>query len=1190
MSAGTLQRTWALVLLGLAAAVSMTALPMTAIPILGPGTAEAAWVSLGGSPGSPVEVTVVESTPERIVLHYVIPGFEAVPVNIDGKTYYDLSFPEESTIERRSDPELPHICRSVIISDRQKMQVREVEAETMLLTGYPVVPSKGTLPRTIDPSTVPFAFGPAYASSEFYPSERVSAGPPYILRDYRGLTVEVLPIQARGSDGSLRVAREMTVVLEAGGPDNVNTIDRGGLPGFVPAEFVDVYRNHFLNWGMQRYVPVQERGRMLIITHDAFRDALLPLVEWKQQQGIPTRLVNVSTIGNTSSAIDAYIANAFNTEGLTFVLLVGDAAQVATGHAGGGASDPSYATILGTDNYPEIFIGRFSAENISQAQTQVARTLTYERNPMAGATWYHKGTGIASSEGPGDDNEYDYEHMDVIRGKLLNYTYTEVDQLYPPATAAMVTTALNAGRSVINYCGHGDVTNWTTTGFSNANVSALQNDWMLPFIFSVACLNGSFESNTCFGEAWLRSAHNGNPVGAVGAYMSSILQSWNPPMCGQDECIDLLVEDRMRTYGGLCYNGSCQMMDEYGTDGANMFLTWHIFGDPSLMVRTDTPAAMTVQHTGVLFPGMTDYAVQVSGVPGAACALYGDGVLYGSALTDATGACTIHMPSPPLVPTTLTLTVTGYNRMPQQIPVQVIPPSGPYLVLDGTTVADAAGDGDGICDAGEGVGLSIRLRNVGIQTATGVLGTLSSTSEHVLVPGAERSYGNIPAGAIVAPEQPFDVAVSPNAPDQVLVPFHIGAQSAEGSWTADFSLLVQAPVLVATGTDVDDSYGAGNGDGGADPGETFSLMVRLANTGHSATTPLEGTLSCENPFVTLVDAGGSCLGMPVGSGTIMSGFSVSVAPGCPEPLNLVFHLTATNPAGYAAVVEFELPVGPWLDDAEADRGWSLGYTGDTATSGTWVRVEPVGTVFNGSQAQTEDDHTADPGTLCFVTGNGTPGAPAGESDVDGGKTTLVSPLWNFEGAVAVNLTYWRWYTNSLGNSPGIDWWDVQVTADGNTWVNLEHTQASANAWNRFSFDLEDFVPLTGQMRVRFVAEDASPGSLVEAAVDDILLDAVKPPTTGVTVEQVRSTNGLVSFAPNPLRTNCSITYRLAAPGVVEMGLYDVSGRLVRRLVHGSVPAGEHLVRAELGDLASGIYFLRLDTPQIVQVKQIAVLK
>ncbi|MCE2883265.1 MAG: choice-of-anchor B family protein, partial [Planctomycetaceae bacterium] len=77
------------------------------------------------------------------------------------------------------------------------------------------------------------------------------------------------------------------------------------------------------------------------------------------------------------------------------------------------------------------------------------------------------------------------------------------------------------------------------------------------------------------------------------------------------------------------------------------------------------------------------------------------------------------------------------------------------------------------------------------------------------------------------------------------------------------------------------------------------------------------------------------------------------------------------------------------DTFEAATGWTGGVAGDTATSGVWVRVDPVATT-----AQPEDDHTAAPGTLCWITGNGVVGGAAGAADVDAGVTTLLSPVFN----------------------------------------------------------------------------------------------------------------------------------------------------------------------------------------------------
>jgi len=105
-------------------------------------------------------------------------------------------------------------------------------------------------------------------------------------------------------------------------------------------------------------------------------------------------------------------------------------------------------------------------------------------------------------------------------------------------------------------------------------------------------------------------------------YASNIVMAWNPPMAAQDEAVDLLVSRREASLGGLCYLGACLMMDEYpdAEEGAREFKHWHLFGDPSLMVRSDTPALLAVRHARRLNPGATSLDVQVDGVAGRSAA------------------------------------------------------------------------------------------------------------------------------------------------------------------------------------------------------------------------------------------------------------------------------------------------------------------------------------------------------------------------------------------------------------------------------------------------------------------------------------------------------------------------------------------------------------------------------------------
>jgi hypothetical protein len=328
-------------------------------------------------------------------------------------------------------------------------------------------------------------------------------------------------------------------------------------------------------------------------------------------------------------------------------------------------------------------------------------------------------------------------------------------------------------------------------------------------------------------------------------------------------------------------------------------------------------------------------------------------------------------------------------------------------------------------------------------------------------------------------------------------------------------------------------------------------------------------------------------------------FEVEILATCPNASMVEFQVDVTSPQGFSATLDYVIPVGPWFDTCEVDRGWALSAPGDNASTGRWIRDDPIGTIYSSQPVQPEDDHTADPGTICFVTGNGSIGGAAGENDVDGGKTTLLTPLFDVDQAVSATISYWRWYTNDLGNRPSEDWWDVDVTTDGLNWVHLEHTTDSANSWNQYTFEARDYVPLANHLQVRFVAADeGTGGSLVEAAVDDFMFDVVRIPSAGVgpvDVDQVRATFGIISCNPNPFNPHTSIVYQVGRETAVKLSVYDVNGRMIRSLVNDIVEVGRHTVvfdgrTDEGGVLASGVFFLRFETPEFMEVNQITLIK
>lgn len=164
-------------------------------------------------------------------------------------------------------------------------------------------------------------------------------------------------------------------------------------------------------------------------------------------------------------------------------------------------------------------------------------------------------------------------------------------------------------------------------------------------------------------------------------------------------------------------------------------------------------------------------------------------------------------------------------------------------------------------------------------------------------------------------------------------------------------------------------------------------------------------------------------------------------------------------------------------------GWTVGLPGDTAVTGGWEQADP-----NGTLAAPEDDRTPGSGTMCFVTGNGKPGESSGQSDIDNGVTTLISPVMDLSGGTSATISYWRWFYN--GSSPGNDVFTVDLSNnDGSTWTRVETVGPSGPAtrggWLQHTFNAAAFLPLTNQMRLRFIAGDTGTQQVVEAAIDDL---------------------------------------------------------------------------------------------------------
>jgi hypothetical protein len=647
------------------------------------------WIGINSSVPASAKITLSFSNIERSVVHFTIDGFNMKEVQTPRGTAYTIDLGKTTPILEAGAPDLPKMTTSLIIPDMAEMGTRVISSTYRDYENMEIAPSKGVIMRDVDPSTVPYQYGGQYNLDKFYPGEMTGTRDPFIARDLRGQTMIVYPFQYNPATKTLRVYYDLTVELYKVSENGVNPFDRQGKSMKLSRDFLSVYSNEFLNPDAVAYTPLDDYGRMLVISYGDFMTDMQPYVNWKNAAGIPTEMINVTTAGTTASAIKAYIADYYNTKGVTFVLLVGDAAQIPTNTGGGlgGPSDNAYGYIVGSDHYSDVFVGRFSAENVGHVQTQVQRTLEYEISPQfVTDDWFTTVIGIGSDQGPGDDNEYDYQHIRNQQAQLLAYTYTWNPELFDGSQGgnddpgnpnpSKVATAVNDGAGLILYCGHGSMTSWGTSGFGNGNVNALTNQGKLPFIWSVACVNGQFNAGTCFAEAWLRATKDGQPTGAIAFLGATINQSWNSPMEGQDAMTDILAESDStnikRTFAGISINGCMEMIEAYGTDGQNMADTWTVFGDPSLMVRSANPIELVASHDSILYPGSTTITISCNVYGARATATINDTILATTLVADSIAVLTF--PELPVVSGPVHLVITAYNYLPNisDIPIDTL--------------------------------------------------------------------------------------------------------------------------------------------------------------------------------------------------------------------------------------------------------------------------------------------------------------------------------------------------------------------------------------------------------------------------------------------------------------------------------------------------------------------------------------
>jgi len=850
------------------------------------------------------------------ILTFHINNYQISEKEVDNTDYTIIDFSSGSVTSKEGYSEVPYIFSSLQLENRNvDVTVIEEEYEDISLDSH-LLPSKGILYRDINPETIPYYIAEEQLNTDaLYPQEVFENTLPYVIRNVRGTTIYAYPFRYNAYTKTLRVYSKISLLITENNSRAINT-DTNRSPIF--SEYNRLYSNIFINYEPTRFVhELNEAGSILVVYTSRDAAAIQPYINWKKQIGFTVYEMQVAT-GNTitTSVREFYTSH----NDLLYVQIVGDWADIkGTTYSSGAPTDPEIAFVNGNDTFPDFIVGRFSATSATDVTTQINKTIAYERDAIAG-TWFTKGLGIGSNEGAtqGDDLEIDYVHIDIIKeNKLLPFTYTQITEAYHnpnEPTAAAVANAVNEGLTIINYCGHGSHSSWSTSDFSNSHVNNLTNGTMQPFIWSVACVNGEFHTSTdCFAEAWLKKINGG----AVAMYASSINQTWVPPMKGQDYMNDLLIggynydanpgngiitDVRKITFGSLSFNGSILMCIEDSAGGPNMLRTWHIFGDASLMVRTANPQVITANYPQFIIPTASSVNFSTN-APGARITLSRNNTVLGTSIADGQGNATVEISGTINNQDIITVTIVGYNKQTYLGTITVQNSDLAYVQLESYTYTD---NNNSIPENSEQGILSVRLSNSGNQQANQVMATLSSNDQYIVITDGTQTVGNITGQSYADAVNAFSFTISQGITDQHEVIFSLMITSATREvWNENFTIVINAPNPQITDHDL--AVLAGD-DNLPDPGENLEIAINVINSGHNSIANSIMLLGTTTPGISIGDNIPTFeLLLPGQSATGV--FPVSISPSVPSGTLVNFTAVLNPQNNYSDTYNFSMLVG-----------------------------------------------------------------------------------------------------------------------------------------------------------------------------------------------------------------------------------------------------------------------------------------
>ena len=832
-------------------------------------------------------------------------GIQANEISTEKGVFSNITMDGTYPSGNVGEPCLPAVNKLIAVPYGAKiasLEVKNYSVTTYRLADYgikTILPMQPMIRKDQKPEDVPFAYSEkAYASKgyAFRPTAAME-----IQGTMRGIQVGALtinPVQYDAATNSIRVYNDIEVEVRYDQYDKSAAYNEFART-FSPY-FANIYSQMF-NWRDDVYDEHpdlwQSPVKMLVIANRMFEDCLQEWYAWKTVKGFYLDINYTDEIGSSAAAIKSFIQERYAETAPTFLMIMGDKAQVpasATGSETSCVTDLQYSSTDG-DQFPDMFHSRFPAETVGQMMAMIEKAMEYEQYTMPDPSYLNNVLLIA-----GEDSGWGITVGRPTIWYATNYYYNEehgFDNVYEYSHGQYsgCYSHLNTGVGFVNYTAHGSNTSWAGPSFTVSDVNNLTNQDKYFLAMGNCCEAADWGiSGTCFGEAMVRAEKK-----AAYAYIGSCPSTYwlNDYYFGvgatnrADGTMPSYEETTMGFYDAAWYD------DAYNTVTSLLFIgnlagnaaqalgytlhcstlynwqAYHTLGDGSVMPFRVQPTENTVSHMAIFPIGMSTY--EVSANPGSYVAISKDGELHGVGMVDESGVINVE-----IEPVTSAGEVTICVTHPQHIPyIQVIPAAaleGPYVSVDSFTPANV--------HVGDESSMSITFKNVGTVATGGTTNvTLSCDDSNLTIINGTGSFGNLDPEA-TAQVDGFTYSIAEGVADGSRFTIHITAVCGSETWEGKAVITAGEAVLQFDGM---------ASAGGFVPGETLTVVASFKNTGHYMATNAIATVTSTSPYISFVNDTYE-VGTIDPTGVATCVFNVTVDASCPmtEALPLSFTLNA----------------------------------------------------------------------------------------------------------------------------------------------------------------------------------------------------------------------------------------------------------------------------------------------------------